>query len=180
MKILEIRPATVADAKELLKIYAPYVIDTTITFEYVVPTEIEFASRIKSTLKKYPYLVAENDGKIVGYAYAHPYGERAAYAWTAEASIYVEQNTRGLGVGKALYHALEDELKRQNIVNVCVCITGKNSDSVAFHEKIGYRHIGTFEHFGYKFGQWYNVIWMQKEIGDVTDPVDFIPYNYLK
>lgn len=180
MHMLRTRLATRADAKELLAIYAPYVTDTTITFEYEVPTELEFEERIESTLKDYPYIVAETeDGTIVGYAYAHRMRERRAYDWTVEASIYVDQQARGLGTGRVLYTALEKELRAQNIVNMAVCVTGKNQNSVDFHEHLGYQKVGAFENFGFKFGQWIDVIWLQKRISDPIEPQQFIPYSQL-
>ncbi len=178
--MINVRPATIADASEILKIYAPYITGTTITFEYDVPTVAEFKDRIATTLENYPYLVAETeDGKIVGFAYAHRYKERPAYNWSAEVSIYVDNEIRGLGIGKVLSLALEELLAKQNVVNLCACITGKNHNSVLFHEKMGYELVGTFEDFGFKFGEWYDVIWLQKRIYQGEHPRDFIPYSQL-
>lgn len=178
--MVKTRLATVADAPRLLEIYAPYVLDTTLTFEYEVPTILEFEQRIATTLIDYPYIVAETEeGLIVGYAYAHRMRERKAYDWTVEESIYVDRNTRGLGVGKLLYATLEQELMRQNIVNLAVCVTEQNLNSLAFHEHLGYQQTGRFIDFGYKFGQWYDVVWLQKRLGDPEHPGAFIPYGQL-
>lgn len=176
--MLKTRLATVADAQRLLEIYAPYVRETTVTFEYEVPTIFEFEQRIATTLADYPYIVAETEeGIIVGYAYAHRMRARRAYDWTVEESIYVDQNARGLGVGKQLYAALEIELAKQNVINLAVCVTEKNLNSLAFHEHLGYQQTGRFIDFGYKFGQWYDVVWLQKRLGAPEHPEAFIPYS---
>ena len=174
---LTIRVAQIADAKKLLAIYAPYVRETAITFEYEVPTIEEFAVRIAHTLERYPYLVAKYNGEIVGYAYAGPFHERPAYDWAVETSIYVKQDKRGQGIGKALYDALEAWLRRQNIVNVNACIASPATEdphltkaSIAFHKKLGYQMVGEFHQCGYKFDTWYNMVWMEKMIGEHTVP----------
>ena len=114
---MEIRKVTVDDAKELLDIYAPYVEQTAITFEYDVPSVGEFVERIKKISSKYPYIAAVEDGKIVGYAYASAFKERAAYQWAVETSIYVDMQKRQNGVGRLLYEALEQRLREQGILN---------------------------------------------------------------
>lgn len=171
--MVQIRIADSADAKELLEIYAPYVTDTAITFEYDVPTLEEFSERIRHTLRQYPYLVAEIDGKIVGYAYAGAFKERAAYDWCVETSIYVKMGCRKQGIGKKLYEALEHILSLQNIINVNACITYVEREdpyvtknSVQFHEHLGYRLVGEFHECGYKFDRWYNMVWMEKFIDE--------------
>ena len=169
---IKIRPATEADAAEILSIYAPYITDTAITFEYDVPTLEEFTGRIRHTLKKYPYLVAVRDSEIIGYAYAGAFYGRAAYDWSAETTIYVKKGCRHGGVGKLLYQALETALKAQNIINLYACIGYPEEDdeyltknSKQFHEHLGYRLIGEFRKCGYKFGRWYHMVWMEKMIG---------------
>lgn len=117
-----IRMAEEADAAALLSIYAPYVEKTAITFEYEVPTVQEFKNRITSTLKRYPYLAAIRDGRIIGYAYASQFKERAAYDWAVETSVYVSGDARRTGAGSLLYEALENYLRRQNVINVNACI----------------------------------------------------------
>lgn len=168
-----IRIATEADAAALLQIYAPYVENTAITFEYEVPTEQEFAERIKHTLEKYPYIVALEDKKIVGYAYAGPFKERAAYDWAVETSIYVDMEYKRNGIGRLLYEKLEELLCEQGILNVNACIGYPEVedeyltwDSVYFHEKQGYQMVGRFHKCGYKFGRWYDMVWMEKFIGE--------------
>lgn len=184
MKITEhfsIRIATLEDASTLLAIYAPYVENTAITFEYEVPTVEEFQSRIENTLSRYPYLVAEKDGEILGYAYASAFKARAAYSWSVETSIYVKHNTQRMGVGAALYQALEIYLARQNICNLCACIAYPNPASVAFHERFGYIQVAHFHKSGYKNGQWIDMIWMEKELcPHNTPPLPFIPFPELE
>ena len=170
--ILQIRVATKEDAEALLAIYAPYVEKTAITFEYEVPSIEEFRCRIQETLKKYPYLVAEKNGKIVGYAYAGAFHARPAYDWAVETSIYVSELQKGEGIGKAMYKALEEQLSRQHILNLNACIAYPpvpdphlNRDSVDFHQHLGYRMVGRFFSCGYKFHRWYDMVWMEKLIG---------------
>lgn len=175
------RQATENDAKELLDIYAPYITNTTITFEDEIPSVINFQQRIRDISESFPYLVAEDDdGKILGYAYAHLYGPRTAYAWTVEASIYVDHNYKGHGLGTELYQHLEDILKKQNVVNLMACITEENDNSIRFHEKFGYKKVGTFEKVGFKFGRWLDVTWMQKTLNEKSTKMSkVIPYKEL-
>ena len=175
-KEVTIRVAAVDDAKALLEIYAPYVRETAITFEYEVPSVEEFRRRIAHVLEKYPYLVAEYGGKIVGYAYVSPFKERAAYGWAVETSIYVDQNCRHMGIGKKLHEALEECLKKMGILNMEACIGYPEEDdeyltknSAQFHEHLGYRMVGEFKKCGYKFHRWYNMVWMEKIIGEHRD-----------
>lgn len=173
MSANKIRVATEQDAETLVKIYAPYVEKTAISFEYVVPSVEEFKGRMRHVLEKYPYLVAERDGEIVGYAYVGPFGVRSAYDWVVETSIYVREDQKKTGVGKELYQAIENILKEQRIVNLYACIAYPSEEdehltrnSVQFHEHMGYRLVGEFYRCGYKFGRWYNMVWMEKMIGD--------------
>ena len=159
---IQIETACPDDAAELLAIYAPYVRETAITFECDVPTQAEFESRIRNTLQKYPYIKAVRGGEILGYAYASPLGHRAAYAWSAETSIYVRQDARGNGIGKRLYAALEDGLRARGITNAYACITFPNPESISFHEREGYVLAGHFHRCGYKFDRWLDVVWMEK------------------
>ena len=144
MSEIKISVAGPQDAEELLEIYAPYVRDTAVSFEYTVPSPEEFRQRIIHTLEKYPYLKAEKDGEVIGYAYAGPLHPRAAYAWSVETSIYVKRDKKHLGIGKLLYDTLEKILKEQNILSVNACIAWPEKedeyltgDSVRFHEHMG-------------------------------------------
>lgn len=175
------------DAEALLEIYAPYVTDTAITFEYSVPSVDEFRERIRCTLEKYPYLAARRAGKIVGYAYAGPLNKRAAYDWAVETSLYVRQDCKKQGIGKELYLALEQALALQHIINLNACIACPETEdeyltknSIRFHEHLGYRFVGEFHRCGYKFSRWYNMVWMEKLIGDhEPEPAPVIPFPEL-
>lgn len=171
--MIEIHEAKEADAAALLAIYTPYVEHTAITFEYEVPTLEEFAERIRQTKTKYPYLVAKQDGKVLGYAYAGQFHAREAYAWAVETSIYVDESCKHMGIGGTLYAALEEALKEQGFLNMNACIAyAPNEDeyltnnSVEFHAHLGYRMVGQFYQCGYKFGRWYDMVWMEKLIGE--------------
>ena len=185
---IQIRTATETDAEKLLAIYAPYVKNTAITFEYEVPSVEEFRDRIHNTLKRYPYLVAEVEGTIYGYAYVSPFHERVAYDWAVETSIYVDQNKKGMGIGKRLYETLEGILKKQNILNLNACIACTETEdeyltnaSVHYHAHLGYRMVGEFRQCGYKFHRWYNMVWMEKHIGDhIEDQPPVIAFPELK
>ena len=184
---LTIRRAGTEDAAALLEIYRYYVLHTAITFEYEVPTVAEFANRITCTLQRYPYLVAEIDGQIVGYAYAGKFKERAAYAWNVELSVYVEKSQKRRGIGHALYHELERILKAQGVLNLNACIAYPvkedeylTFDSVRFHEKQGFTMVGEFHASGYKFNRWYDMVWMEKLIGEhSTDQPPVTPFPQL-
>ena len=154
------------DAEALLGIYAPYVLKTAITFEYAVPSVDEFKNRMEQVLTRYPYLAAEQDGQILGYAYASPFKSRAAYDWAVETSIYIEENHRHNGAGALLYRELEELLKRQHIINLNACIAYPNPESIHFHEKNGYKTVAHFTKCGYKMGTWYDMVWMEKMLGD--------------
>ena len=175
-----IRTARVEDAAELLSIYEYYVRNTVITFEYDVPGVEEFEGRIRTILKKYPYLVAESGGSVGGYAYASMFKARAAYDWAVETSIYVLRDLRGRGVGAALYRALEEALGRMHIINLNACIAYPNPESVGFHEKFGYKLVGHFTKCGYKFDRWHDMIWMEKFIGThLIPPKPVVPFLML-
>lgn len=175
-----IRLAQPGDAEALLNIYAPYVLNTAITFEYTVPSVQEFSGRIQNTLARYPYLVALGAEEILGYAYASSFHTRAAYAWAAETSIYIRQDARGGGLGKALYQHLETILARQGVLNLNACIAYPNPDSVAFHERMGFSTVGHFHQCGFKLGRWYDMIWMEKTLGDHgVPPRPFVPFPEL-
>ena len=172
-----IRSAAPEDAHRLLAIYAPYVERTAVTFEYTVPTEAEFARRMESTLARYPYLVLEDASVLRGYAYAGVFKGRAAYDWAVENTIYLDENARGRGYGRALYAALEEELRRRHFLNAYACITYADREdeyltlaSPRFHERMGYALCGRFRQCGYKFDRWYDMIWMEKHLGEHSVP----------
>ncbi|MDO4315886.1 MAG: GNAT family N-acetyltransferase [Oscillospiraceae bacterium] len=160
---MNIRFAAEGDSAALLRIYGQY-IDTPITFEYTLPTEAEFARRIRDITAVYPYLVCEEDGRIVGYAYAHRQAERAAYQWNAELSVYLDKEHTGRGLGKRLYGMLMDLLRLQGIRTVYALVTVPNEKSEGLHRRLGFRHMGTQRGTGYKNGAWRDVAWFEKAI----------------
>lgn len=168
-----IRSANVDDAARILGVYAFYVENTAISFECETPSLDEFASRIASTLKKYPYVVLEEGGKILGYAYAGPFKARAAYDRSCEVSIYVKRDAQGRGYGRALYEHLEERLRELGILNLYACIASPivedeylTRNSELFHAHLGFVRVGVFHKCACKFGRWYNMIWMEKFIGE--------------
>ena len=170
---MKIRSASPDDAKRLLEIYAYYVAETAVSFEIDIPSEQEFRGRIENTLRKYPYLVLEEDGVTQGYAYAGVFKGRTAYDRSCEVSIYVNRNAKRLGYGRKLYEALEERLKTQGILNMYACIAHPvtedeylSKDSEKFHRHLGFCTVGEFHQCACKFGRWYNMIWMEKIIGE--------------
>ena len=168
-----IRIATEADVPAILAIYAPYILDTTITFEYDVPTEEAFLARFRTITRRYPWLVWEEDGEILGYAHGSAPFERAAFRWSCEASVYLRPNAQGRGIGKQLYTALERLLSLQGHRLCYAIITSDNAASLAFHKKLGYTVTAELPGCGFKFGQWLGVTWVEKTIGFVQFPRDF-------
>ena len=170
---ITIRPATLDDAEKILEIYSYYVEKTAISFEWTVPTLENFILRMKRSMKKYPYLVAVRGEKIIGYAYAHEFILREAYKYSSELTIYLDKNFRRQGAGKKLYSELEKILREMGILNLYACIGSLevadeflNDDSEIFHKKMGFHFVGRFKKCGYKFGRWYDMIWMEKIIGE--------------
>lgn len=185
---IRIRFAEKKDAPALLEIYSYYVKNTAVSFEYEVPSVEEFENRISNTLKNYPYLVAEADGKIAGYAYASRFGVREAYDWSAETSIYIGKDFHRLGIGRKLYEQLEKILAMQNVVNVYAKIADPQKendlhltrDSEHFHKASGYVLAGRLTACGNKFGRWYNLITMEKALAPHAEPpVSFVPFPEL-
>lgn len=186
-KDIIIREVSLMDAPELVEVYRPYVEKTAITFEYEVPSVEEFTDRIKNISAKYPYLVVEQDGRIIGYAYTSAFHVRKAYEWSAEMSIYLSDRCKGLGLGRKLYEILEDISYKQGITNLYACIGAPEKEdeyltnnSINFHDHMGYKIIGRFTRCGYKFSRWYDMVWMEKIIAQhQTDAKDIIPYPML-
>lgn len=171
MSSINVRNAVIEDAERILEIYSYYVEHTAITFEYFVPTLVEFQNRMMNTMEKYPYLVIEIDGMIKGYAYAGAFVGRAAYDWSCETTVYLDQKAQKCGLGRIIYEALEKELCEMGILNLYACIGYPdvedeylNKNSAEFHGHLGFSKVGEFHKCGYKFGRWYNMIWMEKII----------------
>ena len=169
--MLSIREVQISDAPRLVEIYSYYVMNTAVSFEYVVPTADEFERRIKHTTEKYPYLVCVDDGKVVGYAYAGAYSTRQAYDWTATTSIYVDKEYRRKGIGTLLYDELEKRLKEQGIANLLAGVASCDvedeyltHDSSKFHICKGYIQVAHMKAVGKKFDRWYDLLWYQKRL----------------
>ena len=166
-----IRVAKETDSAALVEIYGWYVENTAVSFEYEAPTPEEFAGRIREILLTHPFLVYEEAGELLGYAYAHPLIRRKACDWAVEVSIYIRRDVRGKGVGRALYEALEKALLLQNICTLEACVASADvldeyltDDSVLFHKRLGYTQVGKMSDCGYKFGRWYHLLWLEKHI----------------
>ena len=157
-----IRAANEADLPQMRAIYAPYVRETAISFEYRVPSEAEFAARFARITAHFPWLVAEEAGTVVGYAYGDLPFARDAYAWSAESSIYIHRDWRREGIGAALYAALEPQLAQLGFCTLYAIVTGENQNSVAFHERLGFQKVAVMPRVGYKFGRWQDTIWLMK------------------
>lgn len=174
--MIEIRKAEISDAGRLLEIYDYYVRNTAITFEYDTPSPEEFSARMERTMKRYPYLVILKDGIIEGYAYAGAFVGRAAYDWSCEMTIYLDRKAQKCGLGRKLYEALTAALKEMGILNLYVRIGYPETpdeflttNSADFHAHLGFEKVGEFHKCGYKFGRWYNMICMEKIIGEHGD-----------
>lgn len=174
--MIKLRIAHPEDANALSKIYEYYVTNTTVTFEYDPPSTEEFSNRIAARLTKYPYIVAELDGRLVGYAYAAEYRPRRAYDHSVELSVYIDRDERHTGIGTRLYNALIALLRAQNFATAYVCITIPNSPSVAFHEEMGFKFIGYFHNAGYKHDAWLDVAWYELPLCDYSEPSPVIPF----
>ncbi len=168
-----IRNAEIKDAERLREIYSYYVENTAVSFEYHTPSLSEFEKRIENISRNYPYLVCEEDGKILGYVYASAYSSREAYSWTAATSIYLDKDCRRKGIGAKLYEELERLLKQQEIATVLAGVAFIENedeylthDSYLFHTKMGYRKAAHLIKVGKKFDRWYDILWMQKMISD--------------
>ena len=172
-----IRIATEADVAQMLAIYAPYIENTTITFEYHVPTEMEFLERFRRITARFPWLVWEENGRILGYAYGSAPFERDAYRWCAEESVYLLPEAQGKGIGSRLCLALEKVLFYQGFRRIYALITAENKKSVIFHQKLGYTLRAELPDAGYKFGRWIGVVWMDKACDFVDFPSNF-PTNW--
>jgi len=159
-----IRIAVETDIPAMLDIYTSYVTDTTYSFEYTPPTQAEFLARFRAISESCPWLVWEEDGAVLGYAYGSLPFERAAYAWCGEVSIYLAPQAHRRGIGRRLYNALEAIMQLQGYHVLYALITSENEGSLTFHEKLGYRPGVVFERCGFKFGRWLGVHWLEKRL----------------
>lgn len=179
--MISLRLATPNDAAGILSIYAPYIENTSFTFETEVPAVIDFAERITNYLLNWPWIVCEVDGIIAGYAYATRHRERTAYQWCTESSIYIHDDFQRAGIARALYESLFEILTQQGFRNVYAVINLPNEKSVAFHEKLGFKWFATYEKVGYKLGKWKNVGWWKLSLNEYGDePLPPIKFSEME
>jgi L-amino acid N-acyltransferase YncA len=171
-----IRLPTDCDAEQVAAIYAPNVTDSIISFELEPPSAEEMRRRIEVTLERYPWLVCERRGRVLGYAYAGAHGSRAAYQWAVDVSVYVHEEAHRTGVGRALYTSLFAALKLQGFYNAYAGATLPNPASVGLHESVGFRAVGVYRGVGYKLGAWRDVVWwhlpLRERVADPDPPAD--------
>lgn len=170
-----IRLAEKRDVPGILEIYSPFILNTSVTFEEIVPDEDSFWERIQGIMAELPYLICEIDGRIAGYAYASGYRSRASYRWSKEVSVYIHPDFQRKKVAHALYTSLNEMVRYQGIADLLAIITMPNEPSVAFHKQFGYSKCGEFKNVGYKLGHWQNVGWFELFLQDESqapkDPV---------
>jgi phosphinothricin acetyltransferase len=176
-----IRLAEKRDVAGILEIYSPFILDTSVTFEEIVPDEVSFWERIQGIMEELPFLVCEIDGRVAGYAYASAYRSRASYRWSKEVSVYIHPDFYRRRVAQALYTSLNEMVRYQGIADLLAIITMPNESSVAFHEHFGYRKCGEFSKVGYKLGQWQTVGWFELFLQDeIQSPKDrILPLNEI-
>ena len=185
-----IRTARAEDIEPMRTIYEHYVLNSAATFNGPdeVPAPEAFAAKVTRILTRYPWLAAVRDGEVLGFAYAAPYRERAAYAWDVETTIYLHPDVRGRGIGRALYTRLEELLRAQHVRTMYACVThtDRTDDpnltdaSPRFHEAMGFTVCGTMRACGFKFGRWYDILWFEKKlISGESAPEPFIPFPEL-
>ncbi|MGY1601800.1 N-acetyltransferase family protein [Geodermatophilus sp. SYSU D00815] len=165
-----IRDATAADAAACAAVYAPYVTDTAITFEYEAPSAREMAGRIARAQERHAWLVLEDGARVVGFAYGGTWNERAAYRWACAVSVYLEPGRRRTGAGRALYEALFARLAQRGYRTAVAGITLPNPASEGLHRSAGFEPVGTYRDIGWKLGRWHDVAWAQKTLTEGEDP----------
>lgn len=177
---LSLRLATMGDAGAILDIYSHYINNTTFSFECEVPSAEEFHARMLGIMAEYPYIVCEDGGRIVGYAYAHRHQSRAAYCYSAELSVYLRPQYVGLGIGRLLSRAVIDLLRRQNVQTVYSAVSLPNDPSCAMHDALGFKQVGLWHNTGRKLGRWLDIAWYELVIGDYPDtPAPLIAFDEL-
>ena len=174
-----VRLAKREDLPQILAIYAPYVEETSVSFEYTVPAMEEFEKRFLSCTARFPWLVWEENGQILGYAYGSAPFERAAFSWCAESSIYLRRDHRGRGIGKKLQLALEGLLQIQGYQLLYALVTTDNPASLAFHEALGFTRLAAFPDCGWKLGSWHGLVWLEKRLNPRRN-VDGFPAPFPK
>jgi phosphinothricin acetyltransferase len=167
--VSDVRDATPADAAACAAVYAPYVTATAISFESVPPTAAQMAERIRTARRWHAWVVLEDDGRVVGYAYGGPHKERSAYRWACEVSVYLEPGRRRSGAGRALYSALFDRLAARGYRMLVAGMTLPNPASESLHRAMGFTPVGVYRRIGWKHGAWHDVAWVQRPIGPEDD-----------
>ncbi len=176
---MKLRMAGLADTRAILDVYAQY-IDTPITFETDLPGKNAFRERIRSVRKIYPWIVAEENGRLAGYAYAHCPWERAAYRWNAELSVYLDRDFRGYGLGTRLYRVMIELLRLQNVRVALACVTVPNAASERMHAALGFTQSAFFARAGWKNGAWHDVAWLSLPLcDDEAEPLPLTPADCL-
>lgn len=168
--MVKIRPFRIEDSSSILEIYAPFITNGGVSFETTVPPLPDFEIRLKTIAAKYPFLVAEIDHKVAGYAYAGLHRDRDAYKWIVETSVYLHPDFRKQGLGEQLYQQLFDILQQRNFVWAYAGITQPNESSMALHTKMGFSVFATYLNAGWKNGQWYDVVWLRKPVNQASSP----------
>lgn len=161
---MNIRIVSPADVRQLLAIYEPYVLHTSVSFETEVPSEAEMLRRIHASLKNHAWLVVEAQGKVLGYAYSSRHRERPAYQWAADVSIYLAEAVHGKGIGSRLYRALLEIVRMQGFYKCYAAIALPNEKSQRLHESLGFLFLGKYSQVGYKHGRWHDVGWWEKNL----------------
>lgn len=169
---MSIRKAVLGDAKAILEIYGPYIEETTVTFEYEVPSPEEYRGRMQTVMEKYPWLVWEEEGTLLGYAYASDFRSRKAFSWDCELSVYLRMDAVGRGIGRRLYGALLDILKMQGYINAYALICVPNEGSERLHDAFGFQEEGLYKRTGYKFGRWLDLSCRVKRLRDPGEPME--------
>jgi L-amino acid N-acyltransferase YncA len=175
-----VRIATPADAKAIAAIYAPYVLETPISFEEIPPDASEMARRLIATAETYPFLVYEDGSELLGYAYGSTHRSKPAYRWSVETTIYVARHAHGKGIGRTLYAELLDLLTRQGFHSAFAGIVPPNDKSVRLHEAMGFRYLGTFPEIGFKHGKWHDLGWWHRPLAEEKPSRDPIPFKSLR
>lgn len=180
MTNLIIRLGGLDDTKAILNIYSRFIADTTATFEETIPTLEEYRERMRPIFEQYPCLICEESGRVIAYAYAHRHQQREAYRFSAELSIYLRPPYSGLGIGTAMYDALVELLRCQNVLTAYAAVSSPNPASAALHQRLGFHEAGVWKNAGYKLGQWRDVVWYEKSLGDYSErPNALIPVGRL-
>ncbi|MBW5415896.1 N-acetyltransferase [Pseudomonas luteola] len=176
----KVRVAVPDDASAIQAIYAPMVLNTAISFELVPPTVQEMANRIETTLSTYPYLVAEQNGRVIGYAYASQHRAREAYRWSVDVTVYIDPTVHRQGIGRSLYQGLLPILTEQGFHAAYAGIALPNNASVGLHEALGFKHIGTYPEVGFKHDRWHDVGYWRRELNEAVRPTEVVKFGDIQ